>query len=267
MEDIIERLKKLTLHLIDIENDGNFKLIERIRGNIDYFLEKIEFSIAEIEFNEENVPTDAKMWILICYHLNKKLNYFLTKLLYFYSEHGNGNIWPFYYWPHTVMLWHCWHSGVIITYHKLHDTVFSTSNNSVSDNGNVEHYANKLRIISINVNGNMVDTFIGKCPINIPGVLLFKYKIGETIDVSKYIHDNILGIKYYTSMRPFKYYWIDPTDPTYTGEYVNYCINGVKLLEGNYLNGNKNGHFIERNTDGKIISELDFENNVVIKIY
>lgn len=62
MEDIIERFKKITLHLIDIENDPvNFKLIERMRGNIDYFLEKIEFSIAEIEFNEENVHTDEKM--------------------------------------------------------------------------------------------------------------------------------------------------------------------------------------------------------------
>jgi hypothetical protein len=147
----------------------------------------------------------------------------------------------------------------LVILQKTDDTKTNELRFDVSDKNFAKFRANKLKVIEIIdiYNPDYSKTII----INtFDSVHKKKYEVDKIVESDAYDDDiNCVcsdGIHYFKTPLPACYYRDVPKN--YTGNWATWYDNGQKQLQGEYINGEQSGKWIEMNYDGNIYREYNF---------
>jgi antitoxin component YwqK of YwqJK toxin-antitoxin module len=133
----------------------------------------------------------------------------------------------------------------LVIMQKINDTVTNEGRTNVVDAAYAKFRANKLNVIEIiNVNDPRIST---KFITNEYGEFQTKYEVGKTVTPHMYDKSvNVVcsgGIHYFKTLSAAYYYREAPTN--YTGKWKKWHENGIKEINGEYVDGKRSGNWIE----------------------
>lgn len=181
---------------------------------------------------------------------------------------------------HEDHIYTTWSDGITYVWEKIEGTITDENRLGIVDKLHACYYANKLKLIDMFKSDKEFDVHIETCisylPINIPFIDFqnrrYKFCVGEVVDVSRYFdisspnYSDHVGIGY-SLTRERAQNWITPSiDRKFTGHFISYSEKtGVAIFEENFVNGKRNGPFIEREENtGNVIREGVYENDKII---